>query len=378
MFSKVNEFLKENKYSKPIIIVLLIIAFFVVYKQRASHTKPPRLALPITAEVSSLKTLPIYLKAIGNVSSNFSANIQAQVSGQILKIHFIEGQKVKKGDLLVEIDPSFYKAQVEQYQGQLERDKALLENALVDLKRYETLWKENSTSNQTLITQKSLVDQYKGTVKMDQGQLDNAIASLNYCTITAPFDGTMGILAVTEGNVVSNTTNIALINSNNPISVLFTLPESEIPQVQKQFNEMKTLQVEVYDQFGKELLATGDLFAIDNQVNSSTGTVQLKASFKNDEDKLFPNQFVNIKIKVLEVKDAITIPTSAIQYGPNGSYVYVISKDNVASAKSIKLGAIEEGQAYVISGLNNEELIATTGVDMLSEGAKVIISKRTN
>lgn len=375
MFNKINEFIKNHQYSRPAIFALILIAFYVVYHQKVTPKNPLKAPIPINSDVAKKTDLPIYLKAIGNVSADFSANIQSQVSGQIMKVHFTEGQKVKKGDILVEIDPSFYKAQVEQYQGQLARDKALLENALVDLHRYELLWKENSTSNQTLITQQSLVEQYKGTIRMDQGQLDNALVNLGYCTITAPFDGVVGILAVTEGNIVSSNTNIALLNSIDPISVLFTLPEVDIPEVREEFIKNGKLDVEVFDQFGKTLISKGELFAIDNQVNSSTGTVQLKAKFNNSDEKLFPNQFVNVKLKLREIKDALVVPSSAIQYGPNGTYVYVVDK-KIAKIREVKVGAVEGNYAFVASGLSEQEVVATSGTDMLTEDAKVIISKR--
>jgi multidrug efflux system membrane fusion protein len=374
MVNKINEFLKNNKYSKSIIIILFAVALTILYKDRHINKEMPEYKVSIITASSTLGEVPIYLSALGTVTPNYTANIQAQVTGTILKINFKDGQKVKKGDVLVEIDPIIYQAQVTQYEGQLARDQALLDNANTDLKRYKELWKENSISNQSLATQVSLVDQYKGTVKMDKGLLDNAKANLGFCKITAPFDGQMGILLLTAGNLVNSSSNIAVINTQTPISVLFSIPESELSEVSKEFNKNKSLIVEVHDHDNNNLISTGELIALDNQINTSTGTIQLKAEFKNTDYTLFPNQFVNVKLLVKKIQNAVIIPVSAIQYGPNGSFVYKI-EDGRAKIQLISLGALSAGQAIVKSGLLKDQILATGGGDRLSDNALVDVSK---
>lgn len=375
MNHKINEFFKKFKYSKLIFTILFLIILIILYIDRgSSKISSKNNAISVLASKSEIKVVPIYIAAIGTVSSNYTANIQAQVSGRILKVNFMDGQKVKKNDVLVEIDPSLYKAQVKQYEGQLARDKALLDNALIDLQRYKELWKENSISNQTLATQVALVDQYKGTVKMDEGYLDSALVNLDFCNIKAPFDGEMGIALLKVGTLVDSSSNIAVINVRDPISVLFNVQDVELQTILEEFNKKGKLPVEAYNRNKTAIVNVGELTAVDNQINASTGTIQLKAIFSNKDLSLFPNQFVNIKLLIKKLENAITVPVEAIQYGPNGAFVYKVV-DEKAILQLVDLELIVESNAVIKSGIEEGQLVVTSGGDRLIDGSMVSVDK---
>jgi multidrug efflux system membrane fusion protein len=329
----------------------------------------------VTVAAVQKTDVPVYISTIGNVTPKQTITIVSQVSGQLTKILFKDGQLVKAGDLLAEIDSRPYKALVSQYEGQLVRDMALLKNAKIDLQRYQILWQQNSVAKQVLDTQKALVSQYEGTVKLDRAMIDSAKVNLSYCRITSPINGQVGLHQVDEGNIVqaSPSTNIAIVNTINPILVTFDITESDLHKLLVKYNQNKNLEVTVYGKDQKQLLASGNLLAIDNQINIATGTVGLKATFSNDDSLLFPNQFVNVKLLIETVTGALTVPTAAIQKGPKGTFVYRVKKGNKVRIVPIETGPTYSGNVVVNTGLSEGDIVVIDGVDKLTDGVVVKI-----
>ena len=313
----------------------------------------------------------ITLNALGTVTPLRNVTITAQVAGNLLKVNFKEGQVVKEGDALAEIDPRPYQAQLTQYEGALARDEALLANAKIDLDRYTTLFTQDSIAKQQLDSQKSLVHQYEGTVKSDQGQIDNAKVNISYTKITAPVSGRVGLRQVDPGNNVSVGGAIVVITQLKPIDVLFTIPEDNLPPVLKKMHAGDKLQADAYDRAGTTKLASGSLASLDNQVDTSTGTVKAKAEFVNDDESLFPNQFVNVRLLLDVMHNAIVIPTSALERGSAGLFVYVVQDDHTVQVRNIKTGPTEGEKVAITDGLKVGETVVTSGADRLREGSKV-------
>lgn len=373
MSKNIKVILQNKKYATPIILILSILSIVAIYRHNKISPQTKSNAIPIETTIVKTKEMPIYLSALGTIVPKYSAIIKTQLNGQLINVAFKDGQEVKKDQVLAQIDSKIYKAQLLQYEGQLLRDQSLLDNANIDLKRYQELWKQNSISKQTLDTQIALVKQYEGTVQLDQGLVDGAKVNLEYCDIKAPFDGKVGIKLVTKGNFVqtSDANGITVINMLNPIYATFSIPETEISNVIKQFNALHSLDVDLYDQNQQNLLVSGKLKAIDNQIDTSTGTVKLKAEFDNSNNILFPNQFVNVKMLIQKISDAIIIPSSAVQYGPSGTFVYVI-KNNKANFNYIRVKNISENIAIIESGLSEGQEVATAGLDRLIDGIEVL------
>lgn len=376
MLCSIQEGFRSKKYAKPIIAILFVIALFVVFRHKKSNTESKDNIIPIEASTVKRTEFPLYISALGTVTPKDTVSVKTQINGQIIKIGFEDGQMVKKDDLLVQIDPSLYQAQFEQYLGQLERDEAILANSLLDLKRYEELWKQNSVSKQTLDTQIATVKQNEGIVLLDKGLLDGAEVNLSYCSIRAPFDGQVGIANVREGNLVqsSDQTAIVTINSIDPILVLFSIPEVELPSVLTEFKK-GNLIVEAYDQSFTKLLSKGELVAIDNQIDTATGTVKLKGLFANPDRLLYPNQFVNVKLLIKNENNVITVPSPAVQYGPKGSFVYLIDEDKTnVSVRAVTTGTSSGTSTIIENGLDEGDQVAITGVDKLKDGAYILIN----
>ena len=327
---------------------------------------------PVQAATAVNKAVPRYLTGLGTITAANTVTVRSRVDGQLMAIHFQEGQQVKAGDLLAEIDPSQFKVALAQAQGQLAKDKATLANARRDLARYQQLVKTNLVSRQELDTQQSLVSETQGTIKADEAAVASA-QQLDWSRITAPIDGRVGLKQVDIGNQISSgdTTGIVVITQTHPIDLVFTLPESEIATVVQAQKAGKGLVVEAWDRTNKQKLSEGSLLSLDNQIDTTTGTIKLKARFNNQDDALFPNQFVNARMLVATEENAVVIPTAALQMGNEGNFVWVLNSDNKVSKHLVKTG-IQDSQTVVISaGLSAGDRVVTDGIDRLTEGAKV-------
>jgi membrane fusion protein, multidrug efflux system len=320
--------------------------------------------------------IPIILTGLGTVTPLATVTVKSQISGYLTKIDFAEGQMVRRGDLLAEVDPRPYEALLEQYQGALDRDKALLDNARLDLARYRKLASQDSISKQNVDTQAATVRQYEGTVRADQAQVDAEKLNLVYCRITAPVDGRVGLRQVDTGNYVtaSDTDGIVVVTQVLPISVLFTVPEDAVPQIRARLHAGAKLTAAAYDRSNKTKLADGTLDTLDNEIDTTTGTLKLRALYPNIDDALFPNQFVNARLLVDTVHDAITVPLTAVQNGAQGSSVYLVDADNKAHLRKIAVGIADTERVAVTAGLALGDKVVTDGADRLRDGATVSIA----
>jgi multidrug efflux system membrane fusion protein len=318
------------------------------------------------------KDVPVYLVGLGSVSAFYTANIKSRVDGQIMRVNFQEGQIVKEGDLLILIDPRPYQVQLEQMQAQLFKDQASLRDARLNLERYTTLIPSGSIAQQQVDTQKSTVDQLDGQVRTDQAQIDNAKLQLVYCNITAPFTGRVGLRQVDPGNIVhaADTNPMLILTQLQPIAVIFTLPEDQLPTV-AQHMKNTTLQVEAYSRDDQTKLATGKLQTIDNQIDPTTGTAKLKAVFDNKDNELWPNQFVNANLLLETRKNSTVVPTAAILRGPQGAFVYAVKPDKTVDARPITISLTQGNSTLITAGLNPGDVVVTDGQDKLQTGSKV-------
>jgi len=330
---------------------------------------------PVSVATARAGDMPIVITALGTVTPLASVTVRTQLSGTLQSVYFEEGQMVKKGDVLAQIDPRPYQISLANAEGQLARDQALLATARLDLKRYQTLLSQDSIASQQVDTQASLVRQYEGTVKSDQANVDTYKLDLTYARITAPVSGRVGLRQVDPGNYVtpSDTNGIVVLTQIEPISVVFTTSEDNLPSITKQLRAGKKMPVTAYDRSNTTMLERGSLETLDNQIDTTTGTVKLRASFVNHEQALFPNQFVNARLLVDTIHDAVIVPTSAVLNGSQGQYVYVAKPDNTVSVRLVKVGLVDAERTSIASGLGVGERVVTDGSDRLREGAKISI-----
>jgi membrane fusion protein, multidrug efflux system len=332
--------------------------------------------MPVGTATVQKGDMPIVDNALGTVTPLATVTVQTQINGQLMELGFQEGQLVNKGDFLAQIDPRPYQVALEQAQGQLAKDQAALANAKVDLARYEKLVAQNSIATQTLDTQRATVAQDIGVVQTDQAQVDAQKLNLIYCRIVSPVTGRVGLRQVDAGNYIqtSSTTGIVVVTQLQPISVIFTLPEDNLPAVLKQVHAGKTLQATAFDRTGKTQIEVGELATIDNQIDTTTGTVKLRATFANKTFDLFPNQFVNIKLKVDTLQDTPIVPDAAIQRGAPGTFVYITKPDDTVAAQPVTLGPDDGTKVAVLKGLDPGQVVVVDGADRLKDGAKVTIT----
>ncbi|WP_079205216.1 MdtA/MuxA family multidrug efflux RND transporter periplasmic adaptor subunit [Nissabacter archeti] len=332
------------------------------------------MATPVQAGVAKQADVPVYLSALGTVVPNASVTVTSRVDGQLMKVYFTEGQQVEAGQLLAQIDPRSYQATLAQYQGALAENQALLKSAQLTLARYKTLYAQDSLSRQDLETQTATVGQYLGTIKADQAQIEAAKLNLEYTRITAPVSGRVGLRLVDAGNMVhsSDTTGIVTLTQTQPIAATFSVPQASLQTVLKPLHRGETLPATAIDQDGSSVLAQGKLSFISNEIDTATGSIKLKALFDNQDEQLYPNQFVNIRLQTTTLKNAVVIPAQALQLSSDGDFVYLVNKDNTVTRKAVKSGpAFGNTWQAILSGVAAGDRVVTTGIDRLQDGAKV-------
>jgi len=364
------------------ILLTFGVIFYLVLNRREDTKSAPtsRRAVTgpvtITTAVAQKGNIGVYLAAIGTVTPVHTDSMISQVTGMVSRVQYQEGQLVRKGQALIDIDPRPYEAQLTQAEGLLERDTNVLAQARMDLQRYRDAWARNAIPKQTLEDQEKIVLQDEGTVKNDQGTVQYDQVQVGYCYITAPITGRVGLRLVDPGNVVqaNGTTVLAVITEIEPITVIFTIPEDNLPQVQAQTRHGKRLEVDVFDRAQQTKIGTGKLLTFDNQIDTTTGTVKMRALFDNKNDALFPNQFVNTKLLVDTLQGITLIPTYAIQHNGQTAFVYLIQNDT-AQIRNIKPGVADAGQTAV-TGINPGDVVATSSFEKLQNGSKIVVSKQ--
>jgi multidrug efflux system membrane fusion protein len=339
----------------------------------AMANNPWAMPVPVRVIEAGSTDLKVQIKAIGTVTPLNTVLVQSRVSGPLQQVFFQEGQKVEAGQLLAQIDPADYKVQLAQAQGQKDQNLAQLKSAKQDLERYAKLKEQNTIAAQQMNTQQALVNQLKGAIKSNQAAIDAAALQLSYTQIKAPISGRLGLRAVDPGNLIqaNSATGLVTITQSSPIAVVFTIPETQLQQVRTAFRAGTALSVEAWDRAEQMPLAQGTLTTLDNQIDVATGTLKLKAEFANQNEELFPNQFVNVRLNVAVESGAVTIPQDAVQYGAQGTYVYMVDDNNKAQIRQLKLGAVDNGLVAVEEGLKAGDKVVLEGLDRLRPDREV-------
>jgi multidrug efflux system membrane fusion protein len=377
---------KKRRHLWIWVIILLFfgLLFWWVWRQHSASATAPAgrgagagSAVPVTAATATKGSIGVYLEAIGTVTPIYTDSITAQVTGVITAVYYREGQTVHKGNPLIDIDARPYEAQLEQAQGALDRDQNMLAEAQMDLKRYQDAWAKNAIPRQTLEDQEKVVLQDQGTVKNDQGTVQYDQVQVGYCHITSPIDGRVGLRLVDPGNLVTanSTTTLVVVTQIQPTTVIFTLAEDSLPQVLEETRGSKALEVDAYDRTQQKLLAKGKLITIDNQIDTVTGTVKLRAQFDNSNGMLFPNQFVNTRLLVKTLDNQTLVPSSAVQHNGSTDFVYLIQSSK-AVMKTVKSG-ISDGGNTAVTGINPGDVVANSSFQKLINGSPVFLSKVT-
>lgn len=369
-----------HKWIWALAIIIILVAGIIYYqrqsKQRSSSAQAdaaPR-AVPVSIAAVRKGDIGVYINALGTVTPVYTDTITSRVQGEIVDVYYREGQLVHKGDPLLDIDPRPYQAQLTEVEGQLAHDQALLNEAKIDLSRYQSAFSQNAIAKQQVDDQEQTVFQYEGTVKNDQGQVENAKVNLVYCHITSPIEGRVGLRLVDPGNIVqaNSTTALVVVTQLQPITVIFSVAEDYLPQIQGQMRKGQRMAVDAFDRDQQKKLASGALLTLDNQIDPTTGTLKLKAIFPNEDGSLFANQFVNARLLVDTTHDAILIPTAAIQRNAQGAFVYLIKPDQTASICNITVGTTN-GDTAAVQGVQPGENIAVKGFEKLQDGVKVAV-----
>jgi membrane fusion protein, multidrug efflux system len=333
--------------------------------------------LPVVVTKVTRSSIPVYLNGIGNVTPYYAVTVKSRVDGQLMKVNFNEGDSVKEGQILAEIDPRPFQVQLAMAQATLAHDQALLANANVDLKRYVELVKTDAIPSQQLDTQRALVAQYDAVIKQDQANIDSAQLQLTYAKVPAPISGVLGLRLVDPGNIVhaSDASGMITITQVQPIAVLFTIPEDSLPQVVQKLRSGVHLPADAYNRDNSKKLASGTLMTLDNQIDSTTGTSRLKAVFDNKDNSLFPQQFVNVRLLVDTLTNQTVVPNVAVQNGQQGTFVYVVDQDSIVHLKPVQVGVTTATESDILTGISDGDRVVVDGTDRLIEGATVRVRK---